>query len=211
MKRTTIIVAALAFLGSIAVFILNSEIQKHEIALKVQKMETAYWDEKLKEQKIQIGSKREQTVKKSKEQKIQIGSKPEQTVKESKEQKIQIGSKPEQTVKKRLEFDYAKISKELHPSLDLSCTHNLIKPTETIKNVVIIDCMFKNNGVHKVFIVPHGITMFEHMEQKMIDNAIESTDRLYPTISVPDNNGNRSQYKIILTEYGAARCFQSHY
>ena len=182
MKRTIIIVAALAFLGSIGVFIFNSEIKKQEIALKVQKMDLDY--KKFKEQKIQVGSIREQTEKESKEQKIQV---------------LYVGSKREQTEKERLEFDYAKISKELHPSLDLSCTHNLIKPTETIKNVVIIDCMIKNNGVHNVYIVPLGITMFEHMEQKMIDNAIESTDRLYPTISVPDNDGNRHQYKITLT------------
>jgi len=289
MKRTIIIVAALAFLGLI---ILNNNIQKQEIALKVQKMDLdqmkvdvadatqkthemstnieksrqlleekiASWDKKFKESKTQIGSKREQAVKKiliesKREQavkktqieskheqtvkkiqigskpeqtvkKIQIGSKPEQTVKktqiESKREqtvkktqigskpeqtvkKTQIGSKPEKTVKEKLEFNYTKISKELHPSLDLSCTHNIINSTKTIKNVVIIDCIFKNIGVHKVYIAPLGITMFEHMEQKKIDNGIESTDHLYPMISEPDNDGKRSQYKITLTEYGAAR------
>lgn len=279
MKRITIIIAVLTF---IAVIILNNEIQKHEIALKVQKMDLdqmkvnvanaaqktfemskdlakfrllqgkilASWDEKFGEQmiqkedkpgqsvkkqktqiviKLQQGKKREQTVKKQKiqiaskqeqavkKQKVQIASKPEQAIKKQKikiasireqavkEQKIQTVSKREQTVKERPEFNYAKISKELHPSLDLSCNHNIVKPTETKKNAVNIVCMIKNNGVHKVYIVPLRITMLEHMEQKMIDNAIESTDYLYPTISAPGNNSNRKQYKVTLTEYGVAR------
>ena len=294
MNRTTIIIAVLTF---IAVIILNNEIQKHEIALKVQKMDLdqmkvnvanaaqrtlamskdiakfrllqgkiiASWDEKfgeqkiqkedksaqtvkkqktqiviklqqgkkreqaVKKQKIQIASKREQAVKKQKiqiaskreqavkKQKIQTVSKREQAVKKQmiqiasipeqavKKQKIQTVSKREQTVKERPEFNYAKISKELHPSLDLSCNHEIVKPTETKKNAVIIGCMIKNNGVHKVYIVPLRITMLEHMEQRMIDNAIESTDYLYPTISAPGNNSNRKQYKVTLTEHGVAR------
>jgi len=294
MKRTTIIIAVLTF---IAVIILNNEIQKHEIALKVQKMDLdqmkvnvanaaqktfemskdlakfrllqgkilASWDEKFGEQmiqkedkpvqsvkkqktqiviKLQQGKKREQTIKKQKtqiaskpeqavkkqktqtvskreqavkKQRIQIASKREQAVKKQKiqiasireqavkEQKIQIGNKNEQTVKERPAFNYAKISKELHPSLDLSCNHNIVKPTKTKKNAVIIGCMIKNNGVHNVYIVPLRITMLEHMEQKMIDNAIESTDYLYPTISAPGNNSNRKQYKVTLTEHGVAR------
>ena len=249
MNRTTIIIAVLTF---IAVIILNNEIQKHEIALKVQKMDLdqmkvnvanaaqrtlamskdiakfrllqgkiiASWDEKFGEQKIQKEDKSAQTVKKQKtqiviklqqgkkreqavkKQKIQIASKREQAVKK---QKIQTVSKREQTVKERPEFNYAKISKELHPSLDLSCNHEIVKPTETKKNAVIIGCMIKNNGVHKVYIVPLRITMLEHMEQRMIDNAIESTDYLYPTISAPGNNSNRKQYKVTLTEHGVAR------
>ena len=309
MNRTTIIIAVLTF---IAVIILNNEIQKHEIALKVQKMDLdqmkvnvanaaqktfemskdlakfrllqgkilASWDEKFgeqmiqnkdkpaqsvkkqktqivikleerkkreqaaKEQKIQMAKKREQAAKEkkiqiakkreqaAKEQKIQMAKKREQAVKEKriqienkreqavkkqkiqlasireqavKEQKIPIGNKSEQTVKERPAFNYAKISKELHPSLDLSCNHEIVKPTETKKNTVIIGCMIKNNGVHKVYIVPLRITMLEHMEQRMIDNAIESTDYLYPTISAPGNNSNSKQYKVTLTEHGVAR------
>ena len=324
MNRTTIIIAVLTF---IAVIILNNEIQKHEIALKVQKMDLdqmkvnvanaaqktfemskdlakfrllqgkilASWDEKFgeqmiqnkdkpaqsvkkqktqivikleerkkreqaakeqriqivkkreqaaKEQRIQIVKKREQAAKEqkiqiakkreqaAKEQKIQIAKKREQAVKEKriqienkreqavkkqkiqlanireqavKEQKIPIGNKSEQAVKERPAFNYAKISKELHPSLDLSCNHEIVKPTETKKNTVIIGCMIKNNGVYKVYIVPLRITMLEHMEQRMIDNAIESTDYLYPTISAPGNNSNRKQYKVTLTEHGVAR------
>ena len=176
---------------------------KREQTVKKQKTQTV--------SKLQTGSKREQAVKKQKTQtvsRLQTGSKREQTVKKQKTQtvsKLQTGSKREQTVKEGLEFDYAKISKELHPSLDLSCNHDIIKPTETKKNAVIIGCMIKNNGVHNVYIVPLGITMLEHMEQKMIDNAIESTDYLYPTISAPGNNSNRKQYKVTLTEYGIAR------
>ncbi len=249
MNRTTIIIAAIAF---ISVIILNNEIQKHEIALKVQKMDLdqmkvnvantaqktlemskdiakfrllhgkilASWDEKFGKQKIQKEDKRAQSVKKQKTQiviKLQKGKKREQTVKKQKiqiasireqavkEQKIQIVSKREKNVKERPEFNYSKISKELHPSLDLSCNHNIVKPTETKKNAVIIGCMIKNNGVHNVYIVPLRITMLEHMEQRMIDNAIESTDYLYPTISAPGNNSNRKQYKVTLTEHGVAR------
>lgn len=97
----------------------------------------------------------------------------------------------------RLASELSKAENELIPVIAVRC--NTEKFTQRL---VKLHCSFKNNGTHRVSIVPEKFELLDSITQRVVDNTIERLENSDSMNTLPTNTDGSNTYDIYLSEKG---------
>jgi hypothetical protein len=206
--RTSIIVALIASLTSLGVLFfgyhlterVRTDIAAQTLALEKVKVDIAAQTLALDRMKVDIGSAAQKTSEmatKIDEARLQLETRIAASTEKLGNRKIQIEDKRGQTEEIRLTPDFAKLSNEIRPNIDISC-----EASKSDLTVIRMKVSFKNLGAHKAKIVPTNVSLLGSSNQILMAGAIERIDNAAANFVLPGLSGSNI-YEIILTQYGA--------
>jgi hypothetical protein len=110
--------------------------------------------------------------------------------------RLKIEKERSQTDEVRLTPDFAKLSNDLRPNIEIACQGDTSE-----SGVIRMTCLFTNRGANRARITPTSIKMLSSSDQKEIDGAISRIDNTEGNTILPSGKGSNI-YEIILTPYG---------
>lgn len=111
---------------------------------------------------------------------------------------LQVEDKKATTDEIRLTPDFAKLSNELRPALEIGCNAEILD-----KLTLKVDCSFKNKGAHRLTVTPTGASLQERSSQAGIPGGIASFEN-GDTNSILAGGSGSNTYVIRLTPAGAS-------
>lgn len=194
-SRTPIVVAVIASVTSIAGLLLTyvfTERARTEIASQTLQLERIKTD-------ISAASQRTaDVVARVDEARLQLERQIARSTELIESRKIQIDDRRGNTEEVRLTPDLTKLSNDLRPNFEVSCSGDALDGL-----VLRINCTFKNKGSHRALISPKFFTMLNRSDQKGLPGVIEKIENGVANNVLPNGSGSNT-YEVWLTPAGAA-------
>lgn len=112
--------------------------------------------------------------------------------------KVQIEDKRTTTDEIRLTPEFARLSNDLRPALEIDC-----KAETEDGSFYKVNCTFRNKGAHRCGVIPTGVSLLDRATQKPIEKAIVSFENGDSNSILAGGSGS-NWYSIRLAPSGAA-------
>jgi len=189
--RTSLIVAVIAAITSIITVLMNYwlvERTRNDLSAQTVVLE------KLKVDLAKSAQATSESVAKIDASRLDLERNSSSAVQKMELQKYELENRKHTNDQVKLTPDLSKLSNDLRPIVAITCDGSNIDSTH-----VNLDCSFKNNGAHRVKIVPKSVGMMDR-NQKDIDGAVKKIDGAENTI-LPGGTGSNT-YKVVITTFG---------